>query len=72
MANAKYETTSALVARIPGDGDYRLRFLRIGRDGFPEWALERSAAVRLPSLRDANHVASLLPDRLKAFGLLDG
>ncbi|TAJ73599.1 MAG: hypothetical protein EPO51_04725 [Phenylobacterium sp.] len=72
MANAKCDKMSALVARIPGDGDYQLRFLRIGLDGFPEWGPERSTAARLPSLRHANHVASLLPDGLKAFGLLDG
>lgn len=72
MASAKYESKPAFVARIPGKGDYQLRFLRIGRDGFPHWAPERSGAVRLPSLRDATHVASLLPDGLKAFGLLEG
>ena len=71
MASAKHDSRPALVARIAGDADYQLRSLRIGRDGFPQWAPERSAAVRLPSLRHATHVASLLPDTLKAFGLLD-
>ena len=72
MAGAKHESRPALVARIPGQGDYQLRFLRIGRDGFPQWGPERSVALRLPSLHDATHVASLLPAGLKAFGLLDG
>ena len=72
MASVKHDSRPALVTRIAGDADYQLRFLRIGRDGFPQWGPQRSAAVRLPSLHDATHVASLLPAGLKAFGLLDG